>query len=141
MGISLCSAGTHKDHKALLFQGCPSDGVPGQNPIRRLALDFIPMLVFQTSVCALAIVKSVQVAVAHYSTPRVMVVLIRDSCAYFASILVVVLANIVVFAAARVRSTHSMCVSCAERSLCAAQPSLIAVAVGSVPRAGCWLSG
>ena len=99
---------------ALLLYGCPSDSIPGQDPSRRLALDFIPMLAFQTVVCALAIVKSIQVAVAHYSAPRVMVVLIRDSCAYFASILAVVMVNIVVFAAARVRTLHPIYVSCAE---------------------------
>ena len=60
------------------------------------------MLAFQSIVCSLAIVKSVQVAVAQYSAPRVMVVLLRDSGSYFASILVVIITNIVIFAAARV---------------------------------------
>ena len=68
------------------------------------------MLIFQSTVCVLAVIKSVQTAAAQYNTPKVMVVLLRDSAAYFGSILSVLIVNIVIFSAARVR-----CAPCSSR--------------------------
>lgn len=89
------------------------------------------MLIFQSTVCLLAVIKSVQMAAAQYSTPKVMVVLLRDSAAYFGSILSVLIVNIVIFSAARVRrasdpdQSRSTSLTC-----CDVQPSLVAVALG-----------
>ena len=82
-------------------------GVIPPFPSRHLAFDFIPMLIFQTSICALAVTKSIQAAAAQYKTPRIMVVLLRDTAMYFGSILLVLIANIVVFTAIRVRASSS----------------------------------
>ena len=87
------------------------------------------MLIFQSTVCVLAVIKSVQTAAGEYNTPKVMVVLLRDSATYFGSILSVLIVNIVIFTAARVRR---ICLSVRPlpNDSFAVQASLVAVALG-----------
>ena len=77
------------------------------NPGRHLSAYLIPMLIFQTVVCVFAVIKSIRMAAAEYQTPKVMTVLLRDSATYFGSILAVLVVNIVIFSAARVRQSFS----------------------------------
>ena len=83
---------------------------PGCAPINssdHMYAYLVPMLVYQCTLCTLTVVKSIQVAVAEYNTPKVMAVLLRDSAAYFGSILAILVINITIFKAARVRPYFS----------------------------------
>ena len=106
------------------FPGC----VP-TNQGKDTSAYLIPMLIFQSTVCVLAVIKSVQTAAGEYNTPKVMVVLLRDSATYFGSILSVLIVNIVIFTAARVRR---ICLSVRPlpNDSFAVQASLVAVALG-----------
>ena len=65
---------------------------------------WVPQLGFESIVFGLAIVKTVQVARNGPHTPKVLVVLLRDSVVYFGGILAILIANLAVYAAARVRT-------------------------------------
>ena len=82
------------------FTGC----VPN-NPSDHTWAYWIPMLVFETTLCVLAIVKSVQIARAQLYTSKVLSTMLRDTVAYFGGILVIIIANFVIWFAARV-SAH-----------------------------------
>ena len=62
----------------------------------------VPMLVFQSVLFVLAMFKAVHVAYRPLDTPRVVSVLLRDSMAYFGSILAVFVVNLTIWTAARV---------------------------------------
>ena len=64
---------------------------------------WLPMLAFESTLFMLAIVKAARVARGVASTPNVLVVLLRDSIAYFGGIIAIIIANLVLEAAARVR--------------------------------------
>lgn len=56
---------------------------------------WIPMIGFETVVFTLAVIKCVQVARAETDTPRVLMVLLRDSVGYFGGVLAVIVSNCV----------------------------------------------
>ena len=91
------------------------------------------MLVFQSILFVLAVVKSIQVAAAEYNTPKVMVVLLRDSAAYFGTILAILVVDITIWAAGRVCYTHHVLRSSRHHANAASnQSTLFAVAIGYV---------
>ena len=86
------------------------------------------MLVFETTLCVLAVVKSVQIARAQLYTSKVLSTMLRDTVAYFGGILVIIIANLVIWFAARVSAYTSL--SVAARLLRKRQATLFAVAIG-----------
>ena len=65
---------------------------------------FIPMLATQITLCVLALIKALQMASAEYATPRVVVVLLRDTMVYYGSILALYVINEIIWTVARVSS-------------------------------------
>ena len=63
---------------------------------------WVPKLGFESVVVALVILKVFEEARAERGTPRVLVVLLRDSLAYFSVILINLIANLLVWTLARV---------------------------------------
>ena len=63
---------------------------------------WVPQLGFETVVFGLAIIKACQVARSGPHTPKVSVVILRDSVVYFGGILAILIANLIVYAAAEV---------------------------------------
>ena len=68
---------------------------------------WVPMLVFETVLFALAIAKAFEEFRRQSHTPRILIMLFRDSVAYFGGVLAVILANLVIWSAARVRRSGS----------------------------------
>ena len=61
---------------------------------------------FESTLFVLAIIKAVQAGRNELHTPKILVVLLRDSVAYFGGILAIILTNLVIWAAARVRRSR-----------------------------------
>ncbi|KAK7685918.1 hypothetical protein QCA50_010726 [Cerrena zonata] len=60
-----------------------------------------PMIVFESTLFILAIVKSIQYALDDSTTPHLMFVVLRDSMIYFGGVLAVALTNCIVWAVGR----------------------------------------
>ena len=65
---------------------------------------WIPMTIFETILFVLAIVKCFKLARDHSHAPKALIVLLRDSILYLGGVLALLLCNLVIWAAARVRS-------------------------------------
>ena len=61
------------------------------------------MLGFESILFALAVLKVIKAAKEDEYTPRLLVILLRDSVAYFGSIFGIILANVLIQVFARVR--------------------------------------
>lgn len=68
---------------------------------------FLPMLLFELTLFSLAVVKSIDVYRIRRDagqTPNILAILIRDSAFYFASSIVIIMTNLLIWAIGRVRS-------------------------------------
>ena len=61
------------------------------------------MLTFESTLFTCAMVKVFRVARDETRAPRILAVLLRDSVAYFGGMLTIILANLIIWSAARVR--------------------------------------
>ena len=64
---------------------------------------YVPMLIFESILFLLAIAKACQTARQEWHTPKILVVLLRDSVVYFGGVLAIILTNLVIIFTARVR--------------------------------------
>ena len=69
----------------------------------RLWTAFVPLLIFESILLALAVVKVVDTARRGSGTPRILGILLRDSIIYFGGIFSIVLTNLVIYWTGRVR--------------------------------------
>ena len=73
---------------------------------------WVPMVTFESLLFILAITKSVHLARTEANTPRILAILLRDSVCWFGGVMVVILANLIIWASARVCLCRShRCVS------------------------------
>ena len=63
------------------------------------------MIVFETTLCVLAVFKAVQITRTGSRVPRLLTTMLRDTVAYFGGILVVIVVNFVIWVVARVGTT------------------------------------
>ena len=80
-----------------LFPGC----VPA-NPSSHMWSYWVPLFSFQSVLFLLAIAKVCESARKEWRTPRVLVVLLRDSLTYFGGVFAIILVNVLIWTTARV---------------------------------------
>ena len=107
------------------FTGC----VPNP-PSDHMWAYWIPMIVFEATLCTLAIIKAIHIAHTGTHRSRLLITMLRDTVIYFGGILVIIVINFGIWVAARVSiaifkpATHTL------TPLCGLQPSLFGVAIG-----------
>ena len=65
---------------------------------------WLPILVFESTLFILAVIKAFRAAQDISKTPRILAVLLKDSITYFGGIFAIIVANLAIDAFARVRS-------------------------------------
>ena len=60
------------------------------------------MMIFETLLCTLAIARSIRVAYVDKTSSRILAILVRDSMLYFGGAMLVILVNLIIWAAFRV---------------------------------------
>ena len=81
---------------------------------KRIWVCWLPMLAFDGILFALAVVKAIKVAREDSPSPILLTVLLRDSVVYFGGASAIAVTNLVVWVAARVRTTMLHAFYCAH---------------------------
>ena len=80
-------------------------GCPLATPNKHIWAYWVPMLAFESTLFMLAVVKAFEVARQEVNTSKILAVLLRDSVIYFGGIVAIILTNLVISSAVRVRCT------------------------------------
>ena len=77
-------------------------------PVQHIWAYWIPVLVVESLLFALAIIKALRIGLAESGTSPILNTLLRDSVVYFGGMLAIILVNLIIYCTARVRRASSL---------------------------------